>query len=57
MQQAQGRSTESSRDGTVELQAKDITLQTHGNDKYRRTLADVLLHDGTNVNHMLAKDG
>jgi endonuclease YncB( thermonuclease family) len=28
----------------------------HGQDKYRRTLADVFLRDGTNVNHMLVKD-
>src|SRR5438477_9778887 len=30
---------------------KEVTLQTHGLDKYGRTLADVLLQDGTNVNH------
>ena len=36
---------------------KEVTLQTHGKDKYKRTLADVLLPDGTNVNHMLVKDG
>ena len=36
---------------------KDVTLQTHGTDKYGRTLADVLLPDGTNVNHALVKDG
>ena len=34
-----------------------MTLQTHGKDKYGRTLADVLLRIGTNVNHMLVKDG
>jgi endonuclease YncB( thermonuclease family) len=32
-------------------------LQTHGHDKYTRTIADVLLPDGTNVNHTLVKDG
>ena len=32
-------------------------LQTFGKDKYGRTLADVLLSDGTNVNHTLVKDG
>ena len=31
--------------------------QTFGKDKYGRTLADVLLSDGTNVNHTLVKDG
>jgi endonuclease YncB( thermonuclease family) len=36
---------------------KQVTLQTHGYDKYTRTLADVLLPDGTNVNHTLVKDG
>jgi micrococcal nuclease len=34
---------------------KEVTLQTHGHDKYGRTLADVILPDGTNVNHMLVK--
>src|SRR5262249_46923374 len=29
---------------------KEVTLQTHGHDKYGRTIADVLLPDGTNVN-------
>ncbi len=36
---------------------KEVTLQTFGKDKYGRTIADVLLPDGTNVNHMLVKDG
>jgi endonuclease YncB( thermonuclease family) len=36
---------------------KDVTLQTFGKDKYWRTIADVILSDGTNVNHMLVKDG
>lgn len=36
---------------------KEVTLQTHGKDKYGRTIADVLLTDGTNVNHTLVKDG
>jgi len=33
------------------------TLPTHGYDKYTRMIADVLLPDGTNVNHTLVKDG
>jgi micrococcal nuclease len=41
----------------VEPQAKDVTVKTHGLDKYGRTIADVLLPDGTNVNHTLVKDG
>jgi micrococcal nuclease len=41
----------------VEPQAKEVTLQTHGLDKYKRTLADVLLPDGTHVNHVLVRDG
>ena len=36
---------------------RDVTLDTHGQDKYRRTLADVFLRDGTHVNHELVKDG
>ncbi len=36
---------------------KEVTLQTHGKDKYRRTIADVFLLDGSNVNHELVKDG
>ena len=41
----------------VEPHATEVTVQTHGYDKYKRTLADVLLFDGTNVNHTLLKDG
>ena len=36
---------------------KQVTLQTFGKDKYGRTIADVLLPNGTNVNHTLVKDG
>ena len=36
---------------------KEVILQTHGRDKSGRTLADVLLPDGTHVNHMLVKNG
>lgn len=36
---------------------KQVTLQTRGKDKYKRTLAEVILPDGTNVNHTLVKDG
>ena len=36
---------------------KQVALQTHGKDKYGRTLADVLLKDGTNVNQELVKQG
>ena len=36
---------------------KEVTLQTYGLDKHGRTLADVRLADGTNVNHALVKDG
>jgi endonuclease YncB( thermonuclease family) len=35
----------------------EVTLQTYGHDKYGRTLADVLLLDGTNVNQTLVEDG
>ena len=36
---------------------KKVTLQTNGTDTYGRTVADVLLRDGTHVNHELVKDG
>ena len=36
---------------------KEVTVQTHGLEKYGRTIGDVILPDGTNVNHMLVKDG
>jgi len=36
---------------------KDVTLETHCLDKYGRTLVDVLLPGGTNVNHSLVEDG
>jgi endonuclease YncB( thermonuclease family) len=37
--------------------AKEVTLQTYGKDKYGRTIADVILPNGKNVNHSLVKDG
>jgi endonuclease YncB( thermonuclease family) len=36
---------------------KEVTIQTHCHDKYQRTLGDVLLPDGTHVNHTLVKQG
>jgi len=36
---------------------RDVILQTHGQDKYGRTLGDVFLSDGTNVNQELVKQG
>jgi endonuclease YncB( thermonuclease family) len=36
---------------------RDVMLQTHGQDKYGHTLADVLLPDSTILNHELVKDG
>ena len=32
-------------------------MQTFGEDKYGRTIADEFLADGTNVNHTLVKNG
>ena len=34
-----------------------VTLQTYGKDKYGRTLADVLLQDGTHLCHCLLEGG
>jgi len=36
---------------------KEVTFQAYGKDEYGRTIADVLLPDGSNVNHELVKDG
>jgi len=36
---------------------KEVTVQTHGYDKYQRTLGDVILPDGINLNHELVKQG
>jgi len=36
---------------------KAVTVHTRGLDKYGRTIADVLLPDGTNVNQQLVKEG
>lgn len=36
---------------------KEVTLQTYGLDKYGRTIADVFLPNGTNVNQQLVKGG
>lgn len=36
---------------------KDVSIQPHGRDKYGRTIADVMLLDGTNINHVLVKEG
>ena len=37
--------------------AKEGTVQTHGHDKYTRTLGDVILPDGMNLNQELVKQG
>jgi len=36
---------------------KEVTVQTHGLDKYKRTLGDVLLPDGMNLNQELVRQG
>jgi endonuclease YncB( thermonuclease family) len=36
---------------------RDVMLETHGQDKYGRTLANVMLRDGMNLNHELVKAG
>jgi micrococcal nuclease len=34
-----------------------VTIETHGHDKYTRTIGDVLLSDGTRVNRELVAEG
>ena len=41
----------------MESHVKKITLQTYGKDKYGRSIADVILPDGMNLNQELAKPG
>jgi endonuclease YncB( thermonuclease family) len=36
---------------------KEVTLQTYGLDKYGRTIGDVILPDGINLNQELVKQG
>jgi endonuclease YncB( thermonuclease family) len=36
---------------------KEVTLHTHGKDKSGRTIADVLLPDGSNLNQRLVREG
>ena len=36
---------------------KDVTIQTHGHDKYKRTIGEVILPDGTNLNQELVRQG
>jgi endonuclease YncB( thermonuclease family) len=36
---------------------KEVTVKTHGHDKYKRTLGDVILPDGMNLNQELVKQG
>lgn len=36
---------------------KDVTIQPHGHDKYTRTLGDVILPDGMNLNQELVRQG
>ena len=36
---------------------KEVTVRTHGHDKYTRTIGDVILPDGMNLNQELVKQG
>ena len=36
---------------------KEVTLHIYGKDKRGRTIADVVLSDGTNLSHLLVRDG
>jgi endonuclease YncB( thermonuclease family) len=35
----------------------NVTTHTHGHDKYTRTIGDVILPDGMNLNQELVKQG
>jgi endonuclease YncB( thermonuclease family) len=36
---------------------KEVTVKTHGHDKYKRTIGDVILPGGIHVNQELVKQG
>jgi endonuclease YncB( thermonuclease family) len=36
---------------------KDVAVRVHGKDKYGRTIAAIILPDGTNVNKVLVRNG
>jgi micrococcal nuclease len=36
---------------------KEVTLRTFGKDKYKRTIGEVILRDGMNLNQELIKQG
>ena len=36
---------------------KEVIVQTYGHDKYKRTIGDVILPDGVNLNQELVKQG
>ena len=36
---------------------REVTIQTHGKDKYKRTIGDVILQDGMSLNQELVKQG
>ena len=42
---------------SVQAFGKEVTLRTFGKDRYGRTIADVILPDGDNLNQILVKEG
>ena len=53
----QAYGTRAKQAASARVYGKEVTLQTHGQDKYGRTIGDMFLLDGTHVNHSLVKDG
>lgn len=37
--------------------SKTVTVETHGHDKYKRTIGDIFLSNGTHVNRELVAEG
>ena len=56
-EKGQAHSTRAKQTVSAFVFGRDVILQIHGQDTHGRTLADVLLPDGTNGNHTLVKDG
>src|SRR4051812_16323108 len=56
-EKGQGFSNRAKQAASALVFGKDVTLQTHGLDKYGRTIADVVLPEGTNVNQGTGQTG
>ncbi len=57
LEKSQAYGTQAKQAASELVFGKEVTLQPFDMDNYGRTITDVLLPDGTNVNQVLLKDG